>query len=720
MAITAPYNFVPLNKYVYMPDWVEKVSHDIPFEDGEDGTIDVIIKNVSPLFIRNASKTGMDEFSTHVVDRDGNKHYFIPATTIKGMLRSVMEVFSFAGMNRYDDDYFAYRIMSRDQSDGKGYAKKMENVKCGWLSKEEDKFFLTPCATEFEKISYSEIREEFPRYDSNKTAKEKQELVKNDSGLYPITRVDYRLVCTGPMNNKEHEYLFPCTTSEKRQVSSSVKQAFLTVHKPTPLFETYYFKNLKEGLEIPVFFKENGKGEVESIGLSRMYRYPYKKNVSAGIQQAYYNKEGQSLSKGRDLCQAIWGYIDGNQALKGRVQVGHAFVQHPIANEELKEPISGILGKPAASYYPLYLKQTGGSYVTYDNSEIEIAGRKRYRIHKGDTVTGLLINQPSEKREKENEKVKCAPFRPLPSGLSFKLKISVHNLRKVEIGALLSSITFHQSKAFHNIGLAKGYGYGKVDCYIDTMNGFKFQKEEYLSAFENELSQFLYNLGAPLWSESEQVKALVNIANEHDNADLKMMGLKEYGKYKNNSEFDTLKEPICRVTTYLDSFKFKGEIARKKIEFLFDELYQAEANEQFLEAITCCENILKQLKGFYVEDIELRIEALNRKVLEESKKKELIEEEKRLAMNRIPLSDKLKDQAKILTVLGGLKTWMKANDIVEWAQSDKDVLKMKLKELYVGLKPKDQKVFHNYKQWKGLDVAIGDELANEWVKEITQ
>ena len=53
--IKSPYNFVPLNKQVYIPDWWDKVSHDIPFEDGIDGSIEVTWKNISPLFIRDAS-----------------------------------------------------------------------------------------------------------------------------------------------------------------------------------------------------------------------------------------------------------------------------------------------------------------------------------------------------------------------------------------------------------------------------------------------------------------------------------------------------------------------------------------------------------------------------------------------------------------------------------------------------------------------------------------
>lgn len=84
--IKAPYNFVPLNKYVYIPEWNNKISQDIPFEHSEDGTICLKLENVTPLYIRNGSsqKECINEsFSAHIVDNYGRKIYYIPATSIK-------------------------------------------------------------------------------------------------------------------------------------------------------------------------------------------------------------------------------------------------------------------------------------------------------------------------------------------------------------------------------------------------------------------------------------------------------------------------------------------------------------------------------------------------------------------------------------------------------------------------------------------------------------
>ena len=49
----APFNFVPLSDQVVFPDWADKISQDIPFEDGESGTIELKITAQSPIFVRN-------------------------------------------------------------------------------------------------------------------------------------------------------------------------------------------------------------------------------------------------------------------------------------------------------------------------------------------------------------------------------------------------------------------------------------------------------------------------------------------------------------------------------------------------------------------------------------------------------------------------------------------------------------------------------------------
>ena len=82
--ISAPYNFVPLNEFVYIPEWASMVSQDIPFDDGEDGILEVRWKNVSPLCIRDSSCDKEKGLSMHSVMPDGKRLYFRPGSSLRG------------------------------------------------------------------------------------------------------------------------------------------------------------------------------------------------------------------------------------------------------------------------------------------------------------------------------------------------------------------------------------------------------------------------------------------------------------------------------------------------------------------------------------------------------------------------------------------------------------------------------------------------------------
>ena len=121
--ITAPFNFVPLNDKVFFPDWAEKINHDIPFEDGESGVIDITITAKSPIFIRDHKDT--TKFCNY------NGEYFIPSTSVKGMVRNVLEIMSFGKM-KIDNKEMSVRDMTNTKelvgiASGCGFLKKDEN-----------------------------------------------------------------------------------------------------------------------------------------------------------------------------------------------------------------------------------------------------------------------------------------------------------------------------------------------------------------------------------------------------------------------------------------------------------------------------------------------------------------------------------------------------------------------------------------------------------------
>lgn len=541
--IKSPYNFVPLNKQVYIPDWWDKVSHDIPFEDGIDGSIEVTWKNISPLFIRDASVDN-GEFSMHIADQKGTRRYFIPGASLKGMLRSVISILSFGKMEQYENQYFGHRDFDTKLPEGRKYAKNMENIKFGWLEKQPDEtFVLYPCKGEYKKIEISEVAELFgDDYSSSGNVWETNYRLRDNNTLFPYISFDdddteYRLFCTGKMNGKKHELLIPEDTQEGIALNDKIIESFLTVYAPTPGFENFV-SYLDKGERIPVsFISEKGTTNIIAIGMGRMLRYPYKQDINTLV-----NKEQGNPQKEYDLCETMFGQIDNqdNQnSLKGRVQIGNAMIQGTVSDNELLRA-GGVLGEPKASFYPLYLKQeANGIYRTYEDAN-GIAGRKRYRIHQGGTV----VNLP---QGNGNINV-MTRFRPIPRNKSFKMRINIHNLKPVELGALLLAIKLKQG-AFHNIGMAKAYGYGKLiseNIELNLRGEEQHSVDHYINLFKSAMEAFTNNK----WSNSDVITSLLGIMGEHANDDMfvndngkyRVMSLKEYKEFKKNSNFSKLTE----------------------------------------------------------------------------------------------------------------------------------------------------------------------------------
>lgn len=520
--ISAPYSFVPLNKDVYIPAWHNKVSQDIPFEDGEDGVIEVRWKNASPLIVRDGSLKDSNAYQSMLLElSDGTRRYFIPGSSLKGMLRNVLAIMSFGKFSNenFDDKYFGYRNIKDNQ-----YRNKMTKVKYGWLQKHNDDYILYPCAYEADKITIDEVAAIYPGYNDKKSAWERNEAIGNNQ--FPKIERNgrvYRLFATGLINGKKHELLIPNKTDDGETLDRQVVESFYTVYEHTPDFSLYK-DMLEKGNEIPVgYIRDNGA--VKVIGMGKMLRHPYKYGINDLVRMV------QPNTLKHDLCETMFGWTEANNSMKGRVQVGHAFCEE---NGNLEEPpVVMVLGEPRPSYYPLYLKQDENStgHNTYDDNNARISGWKRYRIHKDN-----VPYESPESNENENMKNVLCSLKP---GLTFVMRISVHNLRKMEIGALLSAITFHHTdKVWHSIGGAKSFGYGKLTCDYSSikMSGFRFDKEEYLIAFEEEMNRFTNQTLHEDWATCKQMKVLVAIASEHSKEEVRMMTLEEYGKKKEDKE----------------------------------------------------------------------------------------------------------------------------------------------------------------------------------------
>ena len=162
MAVNAPYNFVPLVSsddpmrlarlpLIVRPEWHEQVSHDIPFEDGVCGHIDLSLTAKTPLFIQGTT-----------LENDLKRHYraptgqlAIPGTSIRGMIRNVVEIASFSQMPFISERRWGVRDLQNRTLYGnhmtcttrtsRGESVFTPNVHSGWLMIGENGWEITSC-----------------------------------------------------------------------------------------------------------------------------------------------------------------------------------------------------------------------------------------------------------------------------------------------------------------------------------------------------------------------------------------------------------------------------------------------------------------------------------------------------------------------------------------------------------------------------------------------
>lgn len=567
--ITSPYNFVPLNEKVVMPFWAKYVSHDIPFEDSQSGILKLSIKAESPIYVRNGVPRSMNENDPEKNEFNHiNNRYFIPGSSIKGMIRSVVEIMSFGRMgNKVNDDKYSVRDFQNNDI----YKKTdlSNKVECGWLYKKEEEFLIDKCGKPGRishknlddlcngmKISSYYKKSENISDERDKSAKAKYEefpflqeghrfvIDYEDVGrvVYKIDNYEGRkgtIVMSGqPGVRKEPQHdkasgkhlefiFFPAIEKEVPVRSEVIKNFFFAYydHEITSQKEDWKWrkKQLNAGEKIPVFFQSNEDGTIKDMGLSMLYKITYNYSVGDLI------KKTQKDANYYDLAETIFGYTEDNSALKGRVQVGHAFV---TGNVQVLSEKTEVLAGPKASYYPNYIEQNTDNegyvrkYKTYMDEKAKIRGWKRYPVRNEENVISNsgTVNVSTK-------------FIPLSAGTEFILDIHYHNLRKEELGALISAITFHNTPGlYHSIGSAKPLGYGKVSLELSNISEEK--KEEMLKSYETFMDFGLGN-STPLWFQSKQLIELFAMARPgNDDTKLKYMKLEEFAQAKGKKRDD--------------------------------------------------------------------------------------------------------------------------------------------------------------------------------------
>jgi len=601
--IKSPFNFVPVSKNVYFPNWAEQISHDVPFSDGISGVIHLKIKNHTPMFVRNGH-TKMDAENNTAEYRsfsNVSNQYFIPATSIKGEVRNVLEILSFSKMDVDHNALFAQREWNNPEL----YSIKGNqlHILCGWLKRKGDDYEIINCGKPY-RISHKDIdkhigsnileryfskkqdfnlNEAYEEFDPKTTTFKYHLLEEVNAKLENLSFEKDEKNCTkynprkvfvsesghitgtivltgqpdkwtdrddseiGKQQGKYYEFVFANNEEIKgKKIFEVTKETF--EHYKFIYQDSKDWERIRKKIEseqgVPVFFRvENSK--IKDFGMAYLYKLPYERTPYETLPNAH-------RSGAPDLAQCIFGYISKDKSLKGRVQFSHAF----STDARQDDNVVLVLNSPKASYYPIYIKQSGQNGITakYDTyNDGDLSGWKRYYIRKSTWSKAM-----------EKEKLNTV-IHPIKGGATFHCNITFHNLRPVELGALLSALTFHNTpNCYHSLGQAKPYGFGKVsyeitgfDCDGDAKN-----KEDYMACFEyaitKNLSKYSFAGGLFDWPGSDQIVALLTIATSQVDGkwfqymSMDMGGLNQFVEAKGGSKKEGQHEYLSPVKVILN------------------------------------------------------------------------------------------------------------------------------------------------------------------------
>lgn len=464
---TAPYNFIPqdclldanLERWDGRPHAPKSPVADTP---RYSGTLHCRLKTLTPLLVGGSQlqKSTSEQASTKSFFRVDGKPV-IPGTSLKGMVRSVVETLTCSSMRLMNDHHIFWRNFDDTAYKAKFHMGSVDSQsegpqQAGYLVRRGADFYIYP-------VKYKKIVQ--------------------DSPVAP----GHIRVSTGPMKRKKHDYdFFPFKASEDHLAVSEdrmdkIMEDFLL--QLTPKQQNIYFVwNIKTGTGLPaheqkirsmsrdeclpVFYITNSIGELEFLGLPRFFRVP-KKYSPRELCDKTLKIKGDLPDDFTDFSDQLFGYARKQQSRKGHVAFSPAvFDQVPVPLTTLP---AIVLGQPHETCFAHYLRQDStklktlprnhdrfnvNSMSNYNDAD-EVRGRKYY-WHRGFELKGL-----AEAGSDNNNKKTQSILQPLPENTTATFDVHLDSVSLVQLGAILTALRLPEGHA-HKLGMGKSLGLGSV------------------------------------------------------------------------------------------------------------------------------------------------------------------------------------------------------------------------------------------------------------------
>jgi CRISPR/Cas system CSM-associated protein Csm3 (group 7 of RAMP superfamily) len=592
----APYNFIPLNEKVVPAEEIPEFDRYYT-ENRFTGYIDIEIKALTSLYIRDTLTEEEYKQKLEKEKRDEtyiNPDFFspgglprIPGSSLRGMIRTLVEIMSFGKFMFFDDARLYYRGLAdkcknlRDE-----YRNKIRGKSAGILYKVRFEYFIKP-SKGFKQISKDEARKII----------EKNGYTYGEFKHYKVNNA--YIVVSGPMQGKKRDWLieFPDEKTDEIRVSPEDIQNYKNDKNRSDRVPDL-LKLAKD--EVPCFYimyKDSKEKDKIAFGHTGFFRLAYEKTIGDHIPSELKNPDIT------DLAEAIFG---NEKTHAGRVFFEDAYLDGKPEDFILPSAIPKILSNPKPTCFQHYIEQKPENLenhpknLAHYNSENPIRGYKLYWHRSGlnyeaeeisfdeEDFNKLLSDFNKSKDdfneyiiEEKNNKVKInlkklpnelkeiiiksvgkyetqhTLLKPINKGAVFRGRIRFENLSKVELGALLFALDLPDGLA-HKLGMGKPLGLGSVkitpklylsdrmkrytDLFAewDGLNDETNRITEFKDEFEKYVLDKLRNSGAiqeninSLWNieRMQHLKAMVDFNNKPNDLETDYLPLDEFKERK--------------------------------------------------------------------------------------------------------------------------------------------------------------------------------------------
>ena len=557
-----PYNFVSLGK-------VDEATRETFKRGNLSGKIKCSLKNLTPLFI------GGNEDKEHTLVEEVEEKYVIPASTIKGELRNIIEVLTRSCMKNVEDERLTYRYQMKkngrtnifgiihkfptEKELGKIIKADKIKVKKSILPDKYQESGFYPLKVDIKSVFVQEwikkakkIRkynkgEDDPNAinDFSNFKKLQSDIAGENAILWVSSKIDnkiYEKILIFDKETSDNYYSF--TKDEFDDLNFLIKERRKREEKENSYFYINEVKEDSENTSSPntlkkgdaIIFEEENKNAIR-LAFSEIPRLRYKCKPIDLVPEQF-----RPCVDKEKLCFAcrLFGTIGDNSkskenndnsknesfAITSRVFITDALSCDPQDNRKEHEIILKSLGEPHPTLLRFYLKY--GDYDNkYDKDKYEIRGRKFYwhhskKIEANGDYSKYIKSFTDETNTTTNSKIHF--LEPLQE---FNFEINFKDLSEEELGILLYSIEIEEGKSLHKFGKAKAYGFGsceiKIDkCLIETKNKYtsfdkndsfkEYSKKEYTEKFIKKAKDE-YSLDSNERKEIEELKYILNRSN---------------------------------------------------------------------------------------------------------------------------------------------------------------------------------------------------------------